>query len=120
MSSSQMTLPTQDSTTRKDENIRALSSIWTHDLSIQAIKAYALDSEATGTGQFNTPFTKIHHMKRKKQTTLNYLGLVTTNAGNKLYFYSYRKPTTTDHIINYDSCHATEHKIRRMLLNIPN
>jgi hypothetical protein len=36
-------------TTQKDEDTHALSGIRTHDLSVQAIKAYASDRAATGT-----------------------------------------------------------------------
>jgi hypothetical protein len=44
-------LPTQDSTTQTDrDNSHAVSGIRTHDLSDQAIKAYASDRTATRTG----------------------------------------------------------------------
>jgi len=36
--------------TKTKTNIHTLSGIQTHDLSVQAIKAYALDDAATGTG----------------------------------------------------------------------
>jgi hypothetical protein len=38
-------------------NIDALGGIRTHDLSVQAIKAYASDGEATGTGVFDIEIT---------------------------------------------------------------
>jgi hypothetical protein len=42
-------LPTHDNATRKDENKHhALSGNLTHNLSVQAIKAYASDHAATG------------------------------------------------------------------------
>jgi hypothetical protein len=62
MSSSQRSLPTQDSTTLKAKtNIHALNGIQSHDLSFQAIKAYASDRAATGTGYKATTFTYLRH-----------------------------------------------------------
>jgi hypothetical protein len=48
MSDQPVARATQHTKTRT--NIPALSRIWTHDLSVQAIKAYVLDGTATGTG----------------------------------------------------------------------
>jgi hypothetical protein len=46
------TSTTQDNITQKDKDkLHALSGIWTHDLVIQAIKAYVPDCMDTGTSR---------------------------------------------------------------------
>jgi hypothetical protein len=56
---------------RKDANIHAVSGIWTHDLSDQAIKAYVSDRAATGIGYFL--FLFITFLKRTGQTSIEEL-----------------------------------------------
>jgi thiamine monophosphate kinase len=51
ISPSQTPVPTQDNKTQKDEvKVHALSGIRTHDFSVKAIKTYASDRAANGTG----------------------------------------------------------------------
>jgi hypothetical protein len=50
----QRPLPIQDNATQKDTKIHALSGIRTHDLSVQAIKAFASDHAANRTGKLNS------------------------------------------------------------------
>jgi hypothetical protein len=42
---------------------------------------------------------------------LNYLDITIENNNGRFTFNIYRKPTTTDLIIPYNSCHPTEHKL---------
>jgi hypothetical protein len=50
LSPTQRPLPTEENITQKDEDKYDLSGIGTQDLNVQAIKAYALDCAATGSG----------------------------------------------------------------------
>jgi len=50
-------------------------------------------------------------MERETNNRINFLDITITKEHDKLTFDIYRKPTTTDSIIQYDSCHPTEHKL---------
>ena len=50
-------------------------------------------------------------LEREKDKKLNFLDLTITRPANKLSFDIYRKHTTTDTIIPYNSCHPSEHKL---------
>ena len=50
-------------------------------------------------------------MEKEKNNRINFLDITIVKEHNKLTFDIYRKPTTTDSIIPYDSCHPIEHKL---------
>jgi hypothetical protein len=66
-------LSTQNSTTRK-KNIHAVSGIRTHDLSVQAIKAYISDRAAAGTGHQALRLTFYSSNHRTISTTFRTVG----------------------------------------------
>jgi hypothetical protein len=50
-------------------------------------------------------------METAENNKLNYLDITIEIIDNTFRFNIYRKPTTTDLIIPYESCHPTEHKL---------
>ena len=50
-------------------------------------------------------------MEREINNRINFLDITIIKEHNKLTFDIYRKPTATNSIIPYDSCHPTEHKL---------
>ena len=50
-------------------------------------------------------------LERETENELNFLDLTITRTKNALSFDIYRKSTTTDIIIPYDSCHPSEQKL---------
>jgi hypothetical protein len=60
---------------------------------------------------FNSVHTSLKFtIEKGKYDEIKYLHLTITNWKKKFNFDTYRKPTTTDHIIHHDSCHPFEHK----------
>jgi hypothetical protein len=50
-------------------------------------------------------------LEEEENKALHFLDITISTADNNSQFIMYRKPTTTDTIIPYDSCHPTEHKL---------
>jgi hypothetical protein len=50
-------------------------------------------------------------LEREKDNKLNFLDITITRTANELFYDIYRKHTTTDTIIPYDSCHPSEQKL---------
>jgi hypothetical protein len=50
-------------------------------------------------------------IEKESDNKINFLDISIVKEHDKLTFDIYRKPTTADSIIPYDSCHPTEHKI---------
>jgi hypothetical protein len=61
--------------------------------------------------EFNNVHPKIKFtMEKEINNKINFLDLSIEKAHNNLQLGIYRKPTATDLIIHYDSCHPYEHK----------
>ena len=50
-------------------------------------------------------------IEKEREDMINFLDITIEKEKDKLVFDIYRKPTATDSIIPFDSCHPTEHKM---------
>jgi hypothetical protein len=62
------------------------------------------------------PFSKLmptmkFTIEKERDNRINFLDVTIAKEHDKLTFDIYRKPTTTDSIISYDSCHPIEHRL---------
>ena len=83
------------------------------------------DNTVTNADQILTYMNNINNnlqfkLTIEEQKTISFLDLLITRNQNNLTIYIYRKPTTTDTTIHYNSNHPTQHKLTtyRFIFNI--
>jgi hypothetical protein len=74
------------------------------------------DSLETDITHMLSLFNKLHHnltftMELEDDMRINFLDLKIHRLTDSVYASIYRKPTATDSLIHFDSCHPMEHKL---------